>query len=79
MISLGNDFVNRMNFCKDFYCTIGNHDYNSYEQLNSKAIMSANEVSNILFRQSCNKKQMWSEHGFDYYFDVVTEKQDIFS
>lgn len=60
-------------FVRNFYCLRGNHDDNSYEQKNSEAILSGEEIRNFLFNTS-EVQIVYSQNSFDFYFDCVSEK-----
>ena len=67
MIELGNDFFASIN-CNGaiVYPVLGNHDDNSYEQTNQKAILTNNEILKIL---NININNIIKDEDFNYYFD----------
>lgn len=72
MMRLGKQFRESFSAVEKFYCIIGNHDNNSYEQTNPKAIFSFSEVHDFLYNSG--KYTQRDSHFFDYYFDCKEEK-----
>lgn len=73
-IRLGNDFMKKMDFAKGkIYCLTGNHDDNSYEQVNSEAVLTDEEIVNILSGTEYDYP-INGQDACNYYFDCEEEK-----
>lgn len=58
-----------------FYCIYGNHDDNSYDQKNLKAILTKADLEKILISRLNNSSEHFSfNDAFTYYFDNIIEK-----